>query len=325
MSICLRRRGFIARLGGAAVWPLAARAQQGVRHVGVLTRQMSGPLPRIVRDGLQGLGWVEGRNLRLDVRGGGGDPDLIRAYAAELVSLKPDLIVTAGLAGARALQQQTQTIPIVFTGVGDPVAAGIVKSLAHPEGNATGITNGFSSMGGKWVQLLKAAVPRLERVADLYNPLQASYSPSTEETARSLGLQAIQIPYRDAVDFERAIAEFAVEPNGGLIVQLTTFTTYALPLFLGLVAKHRLPAIYQAAINFSAVVPGVLMSYGVNASELDRRIVSYVDRILRGAKPGVLPVEYPTKFDLVINLKTAKALGLTIPETLLATADEVIQ
>ena len=228
----MKRREFITLVGGAAPWPLAARAQQGVRRVGVLTRTM-GSLPIVVRDGLQGLGWIEGRNLRLDVRGGGGDPDLNRAYAAELVSLKPDVIVTAGLPVTRAVQQQTQTIPIVFTGVGDPVAAGIVKSLAHPEDNATGITNGFSSMGGKWVQLLKEAVPRLERVADLHNPLQDSYSASTEEAARALGLHAIQIPYRDAVDFERAIAEFAAEPNGGLIVQVGTFTSYPPPCFWG--------------------------------------------------------------------------------------------
>jgi putative ABC transport system substrate-binding protein len=327
MSICLRRREFIVALGGAAVWPVLAHAQQGVRRVGVLTRVMSdsAPVPRILRNGLQGLGWIEGRNLRLDVRGGGGDPDLNSVYAAELVRLKPDVIVTGGLPATRAVQQRTQNIPIVFLGVGDPVAAGIVKSMAHPEGNATGITNGFSSMGGKWVQLLKEAVPRIERIADLYNPLQDSFSASTEAAARALGLQAIRIPYRNAVDFERAIAEFAAVPNGGLIVQASAFTSYTGSLLFGLVAKHRLPAICQSAINFSAVVPGVLMSYGLTSGEIDRRLVSHVDHILRGAKPGDLPVEFPTKFDLVINLKAAEAIGISFPPSLIALADKVIE
>jgi putative tryptophan/tyrosine transport system substrate-binding protein len=323
----MRRRDFIVGLGSVAAEPMLAHAQQGVRRVGVLAggAEDTATLPKNLRDGLQKLGWIEGRNLKLDVRYGGGDANLYRAYAAELVSLNPDVIVTSGQAGTKAVQQQTQTIPIVFVAVDDPVAAGIVKSLARPEGNATGMTNGFSLIGGKWVQLLKEAVPRIERVAAFYDPslqLEDSFLTSIEAVARSLGLQAIRIPDRNAVELERAIEAFAAEPNGGLIVRVSTQPFLSLPRFFGLMVKHRLPAIYQNSLN---AADGGLMSYGANVEEYYRRRASHVDRILRGAKPGDLPVEYSTKFDLVINLKTAKAIGITFPPSLIALADKVIE
>ena len=318
----MRRREVIAGLISAAAGPVLAPAQQGVRRVGLLAagREDGATLPKYLPLELQKLGWIEGRNLKLDVRYGADDANLYRTYAAELVGLKPEVIVTIGEAPTKVVQEQTRTIPIVFAGVGDPVAAGIVKSLTHPEGNATGVTLGFSSIGGKWVQLIKEAVPRIERVAYFDDP-QPGFSTSIEEAARSLGVQAIRIPYRNAVEFERAIEAFAAEPNGGVIAQLSALIRYPPQLFFGLMAKHRLPSISYSPI-FAAES---LMAYGSNLEDRPRRLASHVDRILHGAKPGEMPVEYPTKFDLVINLKTAKALGLTIPETLLATADEVIQ
>jgi putative ABC transport system substrate-binding protein len=318
----MRRREFIVGLGGAAAWPLAARAQQGerVRRVGVLTAGSEdwAPIPKYLPPALQKLGWIDGRNLKLDVRYGAGNANLYRTYAAELASLKPDVIVTGGQA-VKAVQQQTQTVPIVFVDVGDPVVTGIVKSLAHPEGNATGITNGFSSIGGKWVQLLKEAVPRIERVAVLYDPsvqLEDNFLTSIEETARSLGLQAIRIVHRNTVDFERAIDGFAAEPNGGLIVQVIP------PLLDGLMVKHRLPAISYSPLS---APEAALMSYGSNIEERYSRLASFVDRVLRGAKPGDLPVEYSTKFDLVLNLKVAKAIGITFPTSLIALADKLVE
>ena len=327
----IRRREFITLLGGAAAsWPLAARAQQVVRRVGVLMPRTAestsiGMVLKFLRDALQTLGWIEDRNLRLDVRYAAGDANLFRSYAAELVSLKPDVIVTGTEPATKAVQQLTQTIPIVFIGPGDPVAAGIVKSVARPEGNATGITNGFSSIGGKRVQLLKEAVPRIERVADLYSPQaepQVGSSNSIEEAARSLGLQAIRIPYRNAVEFEHAIEAFAAEPNGGVIVEVSALTDYPDQRLFGLMVEHQLPAIWAFGTYVAA---GGLMSYGGNVGEIFSRAASLVDRTLRGAKPADLPVEYPTKFDLIINLKAAKAIGITFPPTLRALADEVIE
>jgi putative tryptophan/tyrosine transport system substrate-binding protein len=224
------------------------------------------------------------------------------------------------------VQQLTQTIPIVFSVLGDPLVTGLVKSVARPEGNTTGISGAFFSLGQKWVQLLKEAAPSIERVAALYNPelvpQVGSYWTSIEEAARALAVQAISIPYSNAADIERAIDAFAAVPNGSLIIEATGFVGDDHQLFLELAKKYRLPAIYP---NGNFVSDGGLMSYSVNQDEQVRRLSSHVDRILRGAKPGDLPVEYPTLFDLVINLKAAKALGLTIPETLLATADRVIE
>jgi putative ABC transport system substrate-binding protein len=322
----IHRREFIAGLGGAAAWPLAARAQQVVRRVGVLMPRTADSTSivtflKFLRDALQKLGWIEDRNLRLDIRYAAGD--VFRSYAAELVSLKPDVIVTGTEPATKAVQQLTQTIPIVFIGPGDPVAAFIVKSVARPEGNATRVTNGFSSIGGKRVQLLKEAVPRIERVADLYSPQaepQVGSSTSIEEAARSLRLQAIRIPYRNAVEFEHAIEAFAA--NGGVIVEVSALTDYPDQRLFGLMVEHQLPAIWAFGTYVGA---GGLMSYGGNVGEIFSRAASLVDRTLRGAKPGDLPVEYPTKFDLIINLKAAKAIGITFPPTLRALADEVIE
>jgi putative ABC transport system substrate-binding protein len=325
----INRRETITLFGGAAAaWPLAARAQQGnrVRRVGMLAlaTEEVGTLPRRLREELSKLAWIDGRNLRLVVRFAAFDADRYRTYAAELVSLKPDVIVTVGAAATKAVQQRTQTIPIVFYGVGDPLVGGIVKSVTRPEGNTTGYTDGFSSIGGKFVQLLKEAAPRIERVADIQSvPLIVEgWSNSIEEAARSLGLQAVRISSSNALEFERSIEAFAAVPNGGLIVQGGTEVRHGLPVFLGLVTKYRLPAIVQ---NRASVTGGGLMYYGGDPEEYPRRLASQVDRILHGSKPGDMPVEYPAKFKFVINLKAASAIGIEIPPTLRALADEVIE
>jgi putative ABC transport system substrate-binding protein len=335
MTTSIGRREFIAGLGGAATWRLAARAQpaDGMRRLGVLAAgtendQITQASIAALRDGLAKLGWVEGRNLRVDLRFGGGDLDRFGAYAAELVRLAPNAIVTDGGAAMRAVQQQTRSVPIVITGGADPVANGIVKSLARPEGNVTGITNLYSSIGGKWLELLKEAVPQLERVALINNPqltLDAAgsiYIPSIEEAARQLAVKAINVPYRDAVDIVHAIDAFAAEPNGGLIIMPPPPTAALRETILRLAAQHRLPTIYA---NRDLAAEGGLMAYGSAPTDRFRRAASFVDRILRGAKVSELPVEYPTKFELVINLKTAKAIGLTIPESFLLRADELIE
>jgi putative tryptophan/tyrosine transport system substrate-binding protein len=328
----LKRREFITLLGGAAAWPLAARAQQPerMRRIGVLTSgterdQVSQAQVAALRDGLAKLGWVEARNLRIDLRFGGGDAEPIRAFAAELVSFAPEVIVSSGVEATLALQQRTQTIPIVITGVGDPVANGIVKSLASPEGNTTGVTNLFSSLGGKWLELLKEAAPRVERVALIYNAQvipNVGFFPSIEEASRRLALTTIKTPYRDAVDLVHGVDAFASEPNGGLIVLPPRPADANRATILRLAAQHRIPAIYQDRAH---AAEGGMMAYGSNTDDNFRRASYFVDRILRGAKVSELPVEFPTKFELVINLKTAKAIGLTIPESLLLRADELIE
>jgi putative ABC transport system substrate-binding protein len=332
----MRRREFIAGLGSAAVWPFAARAQQTgrMRRVGILTAfsendQTGQTYIAGFREGLAKLGWVEERNMRFDLRFGGTDADRIRAYAAELVRLGPDVIVTGSAAVTREVQRQTQTIPIVITGVGDPIVNGIVNSLARPEGNTTGVTNLYASIGGKWLELLKEAAPGVERVGILELPYNAQvnspgygYSDSIEEAARALAVKAIKMPYRDAVDIVHAIDAFASEPNGGLIVLPPPPTAANRETILRLAAQHRLPAIYQSK---SYAAEGGLMAYGSNSADNFRRASFFVDRILRGAQVGELPVEFPTRFELVINLKAAKAIGLAIPEAFLLRADEVIE
>jgi ABC-type uncharacterized transport system substrate-binding protein len=331
----MRRREFIAGLGSAAAWPAAARAQvERVRRIGLLARATDND-PRgeafiaAFREGLAKLGWVEGRNLRIDLRFSDGGGDRIRANAAELVSRAPDVIFTIGGAPTRALQQQTQTIPIVFAAAGDVFANGLVKNIARPEGNITGVTPMFYSLAGKWLELLKEAAPRVERVAVIYNPQEFSVDPaygpfllSIEEAARALAVKSIKLPFSDAVDIVHGIDSFASEPNGGLIVIPPPPTVADRKTIFGLAAQHRLPAIYQDRLFAAA---GGLMAYGSNPADLYRRAASFVDRILRGAKVNELPVEYPTKFELVINLKTAKAIGLAIPESFLLRADEVIE
>jgi putative ABC transport system substrate-binding protein len=324
----MKRREFIALLGGAAAWPLSAGAQQRerVRRVGVLSVGEDNPpvstFPAL-RDELAKLGWAEGRNLRLEVRFGANDAERIRAYAAELVGLGPDVIVTSGAAPTRAVQQQTQTIPIVILGAGDVLGFGLVKNLAHPEGNTTGISNLFQSIAGKWVELLKEAVPRLKRVGYIYNlqVSQSGYLAEIKEASRVLGVQATEISFRNGVDLVRGIDAFAAEPDGALITNPSVSATYVATINT-LALQYRLPTLYGGR---GIAIRGGLMSYGPRLGELTRRAASLVDRILHGAKPGELPVEYPTSFELVVNLKTAKAIGLTIPGTFLFRADEVIE
>jgi putative tryptophan/tyrosine transport system substrate-binding protein len=327
------RRDFIAGLGGAAAWPLVARAQQGdrVRRVGVLTirtenEPIAQPLIVVFREGMTKLGWVEGRNLRLDIRFGGADPSRLRAYAAELVSLDPDVIATSTAQATRAVQQQTSTIPIVFAAVGDPVGGGMIKNVARPEGNTTGVTDRYDSITGKMVQLLKEAAPRVERVGLIYNAQFLANGSSQfaviEEAARVLGVKTIRIPYSDALDFSGGIDGFAAERNGGLFLLQPPPSADDRQTILRLATQHQLPTISETR-GFAA--EGGLMSYGSNLFDVVGRAPFYVDRILRGAKVSELPVEYPTKFELIINLKSAKAIGITIPESLLARADKVIE
>jgi putative ABC transport system substrate-binding protein len=328
----MRRREFITLLGGAAAaWPLAARAQQDgrVRRVGIL--DVGGDGDRLgqarqgdVQEGLAKLGWIESRNVRFDIRNAAGDPDRLRAHADELVSLAPDVIVVVSGPAAQALLQRTRTIPIVFTNVGDPVAVGLLKNIARPEGNATGITNQYQSLGGKWLELVKEAAPRTTRVALLFAPenVNDQYFSVIDAAAEVLGVKAIRTPYRDAAELERGIDAFAAEPNGGLVMVPPPPSPSNRELILRLALKHRLPTIY-ASKYYPA--EGGLMGYGADSVEASRTAATYVDRILRGARVSELPVQFPTKLELVINLKTAKAIGLTIPESLLLRADELIE
>ena len=330
----LGRREFIAGLGGAAaaVWPLAARAQLGerVRRIGVLASgtehdQVSQAQVAALRDGLTQAGWVEGRNLRIDLRFGGGDAERIRAFAAELVSLAPEVIVTSGSEQTLMLQRQTQTIPLVTTGVGDAVANGIVKSLARPEGNTTGVTNLFASIGSKWLELLKEAAPRVERVALIYNPQITSepgYFPLIEEAARRLAVTTIKTPYRDAVDLVHGIDAFASKPNGGLIVLPPRPADANRGTILRLAAQHQVPTMHQ---DRAFAAEGGLMSYGTSLVDGWRLAGVYASKILTGASPADLPIQNAVKVELVINVNTAKALGLTVPLPLLGRADEVIE
>jgi ABC-type uncharacterized transport system substrate-binding protein len=341
MTIAIRRREFITLLGGAAALssglrPRAARAQQGerMRRIGVLAVGTEGDPSQKANlaalwEGLAKLGWVEGRNLRIDVRYEAGDLNRIRAHAAELVSLAPEVIVvSANTAATIAVQQRTKTIPIVFTQGGDPVVNGLVRSLARPEGNTTGFSNSEPTFAGKWLELLKEAVPRVNRVALLFNSelsltaVGPAYISSIEAAAAAFAVQTIKLPFRDPIDIVRGIDAFAAEPNGGLIVLPPPPQGANRETVIRLAAQHRLPAIYNGRDLAAA---GGLMSYGSSLADQYRRAASYVDRLLRGAKVSELPVQFPTKFELVVNLKTAKAIGLAIPESFLLRADEVIE
>jgi putative ABC transport system substrate-binding protein len=329
----MRRREFITLLGGAAaMWPLAARAQQDglMRRVGILDRGDEGdPAVQLrhgaMREGLAKLGWIEGRNVRFDSRFAIDSPDRLRAQADELVHLAPDAIAVNTLQATRTLLQRTRNIPVVFTNVGDPLAGGLLKNIARPEGNATGITSLYQSIAGKWLELLKEAAPRVARVALIFTPdiVADSYFPVFDEAAKVLALAASRTPYRNGAELERAIGAFAGEPNGGLVMVPPPPLRSNRELINRLAAKHRLPTVY--AQKDYGPAEGGMMSYGSDAIEASRTAGSYVDRILRGAKISELPVQFPTKFELVINLKTAKAIGLDIPSTLLARADEIIQ
>jgi putative tryptophan/tyrosine transport system substrate-binding protein len=329
----MQRREFITFLGGAAVaGPLAARAQQGdgVRRVGIfmdLSEQDAEGQTRVAafRKGLQELGWTEGRNVKFDTRWTAGDPALMRRYAAELVGLAPEVIMNGGLPTLVALQQETRTIPIVFAQVLDPVGAGFVESLARPGGNITGFVSFEYSMASKWLETLKLIAPHIVRIAairDLASPSEMGMLGAIQAVMPTFAMPFIAIGGRDAADYDRVIEEYAREPNGGLIILPSPNTLVHRRAIMAQAARHRLPAIYP--YGFFAREGG-LMSYGIVPSDNFRRAAAYVDRILKGARPGELPVQVPTKFELVINLKTAKALGLDVPLSLQQRADEIIE
>jgi putative ABC transport system substrate-binding protein len=328
----MKRRQFITLLGGAAAWPLSARAQQpaAVRRIGVLMnlaaddREGHGRLAAFV-DGLAQSGWNDGRNLRIEIRWGAGDPDRFRQYAMELVALAPEVILAGSGATMPALRQATRSVPIVFTLVPDPVGAGFVASLARPGGNVTGFTNFEYSIGGKFLELLKEIAPRVTRAAvlrDAADPAGIGQWGAIQTAAPSFGVDLAPIGLGDAAEVEHAVTAFAHSPNGGLIVTSSAPSAVHRQLIITLAARHRLPAVYPAR-HFAT--SGALISYGPDPLDQYRQAASYVHRILKGEKPADLPVQAPTKYELVTNLKTAKALGLTVPDTVLARADEVIE
>ncbi len=329
----MRRRQFLGGLAGAAsAWPLATRAQQAerVRRIGVLMNTAADDTVFQIRLGafLQGLallGWSIGRNVQIEIRWSGGKADDARRYAAELAALEPDVILAHGVSSVRPLLQATPTVPIVFPIASDPVGAGLVDSVARPGGNATGFMSFEYTLSGKWLELLKEIAPGVTRVAVLQDPTQgggASAFAVIQAVAPSLGVEVTPVNLRDAHEIDRAVADFARTSNGGLIVTGSASANVHHKLIITLAARHKLPAIY---FERSFVAGGGLISYGSDYIDHYRRAAGYVDRILKGEKPADLPVQAPTKYELVINLKTAKALGLTVPPTLLARADEVIE
>ena len=328
----LRRRQFITLLGGAAAaWPFVARAQQSDRvyRVGMLTGQPEADpenASRLAafRQALGKFGWSEGRNLLINIRWGAGDPDRMRVLAKELNGLAPDIVVSESTPATAALRQEIPNVPIVFSQVANPVGAGFAASFARPGGNITGFTNFEPSMGGKWLELLKELAPHVARTTAIFNPKTHSgqYWQSIEAAVPSLAVTFTRSPVGDATEIERAVEAFARDPNGGLLVMSDAFTLTHRELIVALAERRRLPSIYAFRV-FPA--SGGLLSYGVDQVEIYRRKAAYVDRILRGANPGELPIEGPTKFELVINLKTATALGLDVPWILQQRADEVIE
>jgi len=329
----IRRREFIAGLGSAAAWPLAARAQQSerVRHIAVL---MSGAerdpetQARLagIRQGLSGFGWSEGRNVEITYRYATASAERARLLAKELVALKPEVIVAPSTTVAAALQQETHTIPIVFVGVVDPIGTGLVASLARPGGKLTGTLLNEEGVIGKWLSMLKEIAPQLARVAILFNPKAnnefAAYTQTAEAAARSLAIELVPSPVESAAEIERSIVSFAKVPNGGVLVPPDLTDVLYRDLIIELVARYRLPAVYQASFWVAA---GGLMSYGADRVAAHRQAAYYVDRILRGTDPADLPVQAPIKYETALNLKTAKALGLSVPPGLLIAADEVIE
>ena len=331
----MRRRTFITLLGGAAAaWPLAARAQQGDRmlRVAVLTPYAeSDPLAqtwfKAFVEGMQAVGWIDGRNVRVDVRWAGGAVERMQRLAKELVELQPEVIFAMTTPAVNAVMRETRTIPIVFTQVTDPVAQGLVESLDRPGGSITGFTIFEPEIGSKSVQVLKEIAPETARAAVIFNPDTAPYyklymGSIEAAAAASAAMTAFEAPAHNPAEIEAAISALAREPAGGLIAMSDGFTVVHRELIIALAARYRLPAVY--GFRFF-VTDGGLISYGVDLSDMQRRAAIYVDRILRGAKPANLPVQLPTKYELVINLKAAKALGLEVPSTLLGRADEVIE
>jgi putative ABC transport system substrate-binding protein len=329
----MKRREFITLLGGAAAWPLAARAQRPnrMRQVAVIA-QLAADDPEVqarmaaFHQGLQEAGWSVGRNVRIDYRWGrAGDAELTRQHIAEVIALAPEVILGVATSTVTPLLQMTRTVPVVFVQVTDPVASGFVASLARPGGNATGFTLYEFGLSAKWVELLKEVAPRTTRVAVLRDPTLGSsigQFGAMQSVAPSLGIELIPIGVRDAGEIEGGLAQFGEAPNYGMIVLPGSLTVLHRKLIIAMAAKQRLPAIYPFRYH---VADGGLISYGVDSLDSYRRAASYVDRILKGEKPAELPVQAPSKFELVINLKTAKALDLELPATVLARADEVIE
>jgi putative ABC transport system substrate-binding protein len=329
----IKRRDFITLLGGTAIaWPIAARTQQGerMRRIGALMNYAADDPESQARNaaflqGLAHLGWTVGRNLRIDYRWATGDSERVRTYAAELVALAPEAILATGGFGVAPLMQATRTVPIVFVGVTDPVGGGFVESLARPGRNATGFTPFEYGTSGKWLELLKQVAPNVTRAAVLRDSAQAAGGGqlgAIQAVAPAFGVEVRPVDVRDAGEIERGITEFGLSPNGGLIVPGSAQAPVHRDLIIRLAAKHRLPAVYFSRLF---VPDGGLISYGPDLIDQYSRAAAYIDRILKGEKPADLPVQAPTKYELVINLKTAKALGLDVPAQLLARADEVIE
>jgi putative ABC transport system substrate-binding protein len=331
----MRRRDFITVLGGATAWPIAARAQQvdRIRRVGVLMNGAAtetAPLSYLAAfvQGMRQLGWIEGQNLRIDVRWNAGDAELARTYAAQLIGVMPDVILVGSTTNLTVIRQATNTVPVVFLSVSDPVAQGFVANLTHPGGNLTGFGSFEFSIGGKWLDLLKESAPGLSRVAVMFNPDTSPQSKffmrAIDAAAPSFALQAIAVPVRTTAEIEPALESFAHQPNGGLIVPTDTFLRLRQMLVADLALRLRLPSI---AADPDFPKEGGLMYYGITEDLVYRyqQAASYVDRILRGTKPGDLPIQLPVKYTLVINLKTAKALGLTVSNAMQLLADEVIE
>jgi putative ABC transport system substrate-binding protein len=330
----MRRRDFITLLGSAAVaWPMAARAQQRerMRRIGVLS-----PLDEDDPGGklrysaftqtLADLGWAVGRNVRIDFRWAGSGINRMRELAQEMVGLQPDILLASSTPATIALQRETRTIPIVFANVGDPVASGIVARLDRPSGNITGFADlGEASLGGKWLELLSEIAPGLKRAAIMFNPdtsPASTFMPSLEMAARSLKVEPVIAPVHGDVEIEAAIMALRGEPGGGLVVMPDVFTLAHRAPIISAATRNNVPAVYHA---YDFARDGGLLSYGADRVDFFRRAATYVDRILRGEKPGDLPVQFPTKFEMIVNLKTAKAIGLTVPPALIARADEVIE
>ena len=329
----MRRRQFITLLGGAAAgWPLAARAQEGerMRRIGVLIpsaaadREFQARLAAFLQE-LQQLGWTDGRNILIDTRWGAGNADLIRKHAVELVAGGPDVVMAFTSVAVATLRQVTRAVPIVFAIVADAVGAGYVESLARPGGNITGFIDLEYALSGKWLELLKEIAPRVTRAAVLWDPSIAAgigQFAVVLSVAPSLAMEVIPVNVRDASEIERGVTAFVRSGSGGMVVTASALSIFHRELIIALAARHKLPAVY-AARDF--VVSGGLISYGADFVDQYRRAAGYVDRILKGEKPADLPVQAPTRYELVLNLKTAKALGLDVPPTVLARADEVIE